>query len=250
MGEPMTASTVDQAEVAAFDALSARWWDPAGPFRSLHRVNPTRLAFIRTRLDRHFGTVPRALAPFQGRRLLDIGCGGGLIAEPMARLGFAVTGIDAGAATIAAARRHAAASGLAIDYREGAAETLAAAGERFDAVLTLEVVEHAEDAAAFLAAAADLVRPGGALILSTLNRTAKAFLLGIVAAEYVLRWVAPGTHQWQRFLRPSEVAGHLRQHGMSVAEVAGLVFDLRGGWRLGEDKSVNYFVFATKPSDK
>ena len=247
--EANAASTgsVDRDEVARFERLAERWWDAQGEFRPLHRLNPLRLTFIRDRLAQHFRRDPDSPRPFAGLRLLDIGCGGGLISEPMARLGFAVTGIDAGHETVAAARTHAQAFGVAVDYRETTAEDLAAAGERFDAVLALEVVEHVADPMLFLGSAAELVRPGGALIAATLNRTPKAFLLAIVGAEYVLGWLPRGTHQWQKFLRPSELASGLRQHGLGVSEISGLSYDpLRDRWSLSRDLDVNYMVYAVK----
>jgi 2-polyprenyl-6-hydroxyphenyl methylase / 3-demethylubiquinone-9 3-methyltransferase len=240
--------TIDRAEIDRFARVAPRWWDETGEFRPLHRLNPVRLGFIRDRLVGHFAREAGALAPFAGLSLLDIGCGGGLVAEPMARLGFTVTGIDADATALEVARAHAAEGGLAIDYRRAAAEDLAAAGERYDAVLALEVAEHARDPALFFAAVAGLVRPGGALVASTLNRTAKSFLFAIVGAEYVLRWLPRGTHRWDRFLRPSEVAAHLRGGGLAVKAIEGLVYEpLRDGWTLAADLGVNYLLFAIKP---
>lgn len=242
--------TVDRDEVRRFAELAEAWWDPDGEFRPLHRLNPARIGYMRERLVAHFSRDAHALEPFEGLRLLDIGCGGGLVSEPMARLGFAVTGIDPGWEIIATARQHAAASGLAIDYRQTTAEALAAAGETFDVVLALEIVEHVADPALFLAAAAQLVAPGGALILSTINRTAKSFALAIVGAEYLLGWVPRGTHRWEKFRRPSELAAGLRPQGMQVAEIAGIFYDpLRDQWVVGGDPQINYFLFATKPKD-
>jgi 2-polyprenyl-6-hydroxyphenyl methylase / 3-demethylubiquinone-9 3-methyltransferase len=239
-------STVDPAEIARFAALAESWWDPAGKFKPLHRLNPVRLGFLRDRLTAHFHRDRSALQPFEGLRLLDIGCGGGLAAEPMARLGFAVTGIDAGAETIATARIHAAQSGLAIDYRPVPAETLAAAGERFDVVLALEIIEHVPDLGTFIGAAASLVRPGGAFVAATLNRTAKSYLLAIIGAEYVLGWLPRGTHDWRKFVRPSELAGALRRHRLRIEEIAGIGYNpLRDSWALGADLDVNYIAFAT-----
>jgi 2-polyprenyl-6-hydroxyphenyl methylase/3-demethylubiquinone-9 3-methyltransferase len=242
-------STVDTGEIARFARLAESWWDPAGAFRPLHRFNPTRIGYVRDRLVAHFGRDRKSVAPFRGLRLLDIGCGGGLVAEPMARLGFAVTGIDAAAETVAAARAHAEAVGLAIDYRLAAAEELAASGERFDAVLALEIVEHVADREGFLAAAGALVRPGGAAVFATLNRTPKAYLLAIIGAEYVLRWLPAGTHQWSKFVRPSELVGGLRRAGLAAADMTGMAYDpLRDTWSLvPRDIDVNYAVFATKP---
>ncbi|HWG79165.1 MAG TPA: bifunctional 2-polyprenyl-6-hydroxyphenol methylase/3-demethylubiquinol 3-O-methyltransferase UbiG [Stellaceae bacterium] len=240
-------STVDDAEVARFAASAASWWDPSGQFRPLHQLNPVRLTFIRDRLAAHFGRDIRATKPFGGLRLLDIGCGGGLVCEPMARLGAGVTGIDAAAEALAVARAHAAGAGLDIDYREAAVEELAAAGESFDAVVALEIVEHVADPALFLAAAARLVRPGGGFVASTLNRTPKAFAFAIIGAEYLLRWLPRGTHQWRKFLRPSELVAGLRQHGLIAKEISGLSYNpVAGRWRLSRDINVNYLVFATK----
>lgn len=241
-GDPVT---VDRAEVARFARMAASWWDPEGEFRPLHRLNPVRVAFIRDRLVRHFARDSRALAPFAGLRLLDIGCGGGLVAEPMARLGFAVTAIDADRTALGVARAHAAAMGLAIDYREAAVEDLA--GASFDAVVALEVVEHVRDRPAFLAATVALVRPGGALVAATLNRTARSFLLAIVGAEYVLRWLPRGTHRWEKFVRPSELAAGLRAGGMVPGEVCGVSYAPGRGWVLSGDLATNYLLIALKP---
>jgi 2-polyprenyl-6-hydroxyphenyl methylase/3-demethylubiquinone-9 3-methyltransferase len=239
-------STVDRAEVARFAASAASWWDPNGKFRPLHQLNPTRLAFIRDCLAAHFGRDIRASKPFAGLRLLDIGCGGGLVSEPLARLGASVTGIDAAGEALAVARAHAAAAGLNIDYREAAVEDLGAS-ESFDAVLALEIVEHVADPMLFLAAAARLVRTGGGLVASTLNRTPKAFVFGIIGAEYLLRWLPRGTHQWRKFLRPSELAAGLRSHGLSTKEITGLSYNpLAGRWVLSHDIDVNYMAFAVK----
>jgi len=241
------AGSVDSAEVARFAALAERWWDPQGPMAPLHRLNPVRLGYIRDRLGQHFRSDAHSLAPFSGLRLLDIGCGGGLVAEPMARLGFSVTGIDAAGTNIGVARRHAQEADLTIDYREGTAEDLAEAGESFDVVLALEVVEHVADPSLFLAAACRLVRPGGAFIGSTLNRTPKSFLLGIVGAEWVLRWLPPGTHRWDRFMRPSEFAAALRGQGLALQDLTGISYVLLARqWRLGRDLDVNYLLHAAK----
>ncbi len=241
--------SIDAEEVERFSALAESWWDPKGSMAPLHRLNPARLGFLRQTLAAHFGRDTRSLTPFHGLRVLDIGCGGGLIAEPLARLGAVVTGIDAAEANIAVARAHARGVDLEIDYRQASAEELAAAGEGFDAVLALEVVEHVADLDAFLQAAAALVRPGGAFIASTLNRTPKSLLFAIVGAEYVMGWLPRGTHRWDRFLRPSELAAGLRQHGLQVREIRGLGYDLLAGeWRLGRDLGVNYLIFAARPT--
>lgn len=240
-------SSVDRAEVERFAALAPQWWDENGAFRPLHRLNPTRLAFVRDRLADHFARDAKSRRPFAGLQLLDIGCGGGLISEPLARLGFAVTGLDADGTALKVARQHAKQRGVEIDYRAELVEELAAVGRRFDAVLALEVVEHATDPAQFLALAGSLVKPGGALIASTLNRTPKAYLFAILGAEYLLRWLPRGTHEFKKFQRPSELARALRTAAMKVEELAGLQYDpLRDQWRLGADLGVNYLLFATK----
>ena len=239
--------SVDPGEIDRFASHAASWWDPHGGHEPLHRLNPTRLDFIRTRLLAHFRRDPRALRPFTELALIDIGCGGGLIAEPMARLGFRVTGIDADAVAIAVAREHAQAARLDIDYRVAGAEAMAAAGARFDAVLALEIVEHVADLDAFLAAAAALVKPGGAFIGATINRTAASFALAILGAEYVLRWLPAGTHDWRKFLRPSEFVLALRRHGLAATQLTGLGYDFgRGGWALSQNLAVNYFVMAVR----
>lgn len=243
--------TVDPGEIERFAKHAPAWWDENGEFRPLHKLNPARLSFVRDRFGRHFGRDGRALRPFAGLRLLDIGCGGGLMCEPLTRLGFAVTGIDADTTALEIARAHAAEQALTIDYRQAAAEDLSAAGESFDAVLGLEIVEHVADPALFLAAAGKLVRPEGALVLSTINRTPKAFLLAIIGAEYLLQWLPRGTHRWNKFRRPAELAHGLRQAGLSLSELRGLAFDpWHNRWQLGRDLGVNYLLFATKAADK
>lgn len=242
-----TRSSVDPAEIARFEAMAAEWWDPTGKFKPLHKFNPVRLAWIRERLVAHFGRDAESLAPFAGLRVLDIGCGGGLVAEPMARLGADVVGVDASERNVEIARTHARQSGVAVDYRAGTAEALLAAGESFDVVLSLEVVEHVADPAAFLATCATLVRPGGALVVATINRTPQAFALAIVGAEYILRWLPRGTHSWSKFVRPSEVAAALRPTGVVLRELAGMSYNpLKDSWRAGNDLGVNYVAFATR----
>ena len=242
-----TGETIDPAEIARFAAHSASWWDPSGSFRPLHRLNPARLDFIRRGLDAHFARDPRSLRPFAGLTLCDIGCGGGLIAEPMARLGFEVTAIDADDEAIAVARDHAAVGGLAIDYRTATAESLAAAGAHFDVLTALEIVEHVADPDAFLAACGALVKPGGAFIGATLNRTPQSYALAIVGAEYVMRWLPRGTHDWRRFLRPSEFVLALRRSGLSTKNLSGLRYrPVRGDWAFSSDLSVNYMLMAVK----
>jgi 2-polyprenyl-6-hydroxyphenyl methylase / 3-demethylubiquinone-9 3-methyltransferase len=240
--------TVDPEEIARFAAQAATWWDAEGSFRPLHRLNPARLRFIRGELDAHYQRDQRSLTPFEGLSLCDIGCGGGLIAEPMARLGFRVTAIDADADAIGIAREHAAAGGLPIDYRCDTAESLAAAGEQFDVVLALELIEHVADPSALLAACAALLKPGGAFIGATLNRTPQSFALAIVGAEYVMRWLPRGTHDWRRFLRPSEFVLGLRRVGLRPTRLKGLSYRLTStDWALSDDLSVNYMVMAVKP---
>ena len=235
-----TDRSVDPAEVA-------KWWDPEGTFKALHRLNPVRLGYIRDRAAGHFGREALEPKPLAGLKLLEIGCGGGLLSAPLCRLGAQVTGIDAGAENIAVAKHYAAGQGLAIDYRCTTAEALAAAGEAYDLVVTMEVVEHVADVPGFLAACCDLVRPGGALAAATLNRTPKSFLMAIVGAEYLLRWLPPGTHDWQRFLRPSELVGGLQGNGLRVQELAGVGYNpLTDSWRLTRDTDVNYMLFAIK----
>jgi 2-polyprenyl-6-hydroxyphenyl methylase/3-demethylubiquinone-9 3-methyltransferase len=245
---PEASGSIDEAEIARFAEMADAWWDPAGAFRPLHKLNPVRLAYLRDRLTAHFARDRMALTPFAGLELVDIGCGGGLVAEPMARLGATVTGIDAGEANIAIARLHAEQAGLAIDYRTVTAEALADAGRQFDIVLSLEIVEHVADRGLFLAAAAALVKPGGCLVAATLNRTLKSFALAIIGAEYLLRWLPRGTHDWRKFLRPSELASGLRRHGLAVQDISGIAYNpLSDSWRLGRDVGVNYMLLATKP---
>jgi len=250
-GEPTTmkiraaSGTVEPSEVDRFAREAGSWWDPEGSFWMLHRINPIRLGFIRQHLLAHFHRDPVSLRPFNGLSMLDIGCGGGLVAEPMARLGFTVTGIDAGSEAIETARMHAEATGLAIDYRVAAPESIAQTGRRFDAVLALEVIEHVADLAVFLAAVRALVRSGGVFIGATLNRTPRSFALAILGAEYILRWLRPGTHDWRNFLRPSEFVLGLRRNGFVATELAGLAYDpWQGGWSLSSDLQVNYMVAA------
>ena len=247
---PGTASsdTLDPTEVARFSAIAAEWWDPNGKFKPLHELAPARIGYLRDEMMRCFHREGITDKPLTGLRILDIGCGGGLVAEPLTRLGAAVTGIDPGEESIAAARAHAASQGLAIDYRAVRIEEIAAAGETFDVVTCLEVVEHVPDVAAFLAAAAKAVRPGGLLIASTINRTLRSYALAIVAAEYVLRWLPPGTHDWNRFVTPEEMAIYFRRAKLESPRITGLVLDpIRGRWQLSSDTAVNYFAAAGRP---
>lgn len=239
-------ASVDHGEIARFDRLAEAWWDPEGKFRQLHKMNPVRIGYIRERVAAHFGRADGGTAPLAGLSLVDVGCGGGLLTEPMARLGAATTGLDPSSEAIAVAARHAELLGLDIAYRNETAERVAATGESFDVVLSLETVEHVSNPDSFLQALAHLVRPGGLVILSTLNRNARSFTLGIVAAEYVLGWVARGTHDWRKFLKPHELARGLRRTGLTITDVTGLVYDPRhAGWRLDpRDLGINYLMTA------
>lgn len=241
--------SVDSDEVSRFAAMAEAWWDPDGKFAPLHRFNPVRIGFIRDRVMARRGGDPREIRPLAGIRLLDIGCGGGLLAEPMARLGAEVTAIDAAARNIEIARLHAEQSGLDIDYRHATAEALAATGAKFDVVLNMEVVEHVADLGTFLGACAELLAPDGVMFVATLNRTAKAYALAIVGAEYLLRWLPRGTHDWRKFVKPSELAAGLRPHGLDIAELAGVSYNpLADQWRLGHDLDVNYLAVVARPA--
>jgi 2-polyprenyl-6-hydroxyphenyl methylase / 3-demethylubiquinone-9 3-methyltransferase len=234
------ASSVSSVEVARFDALAAEWWDPDGPMRPLHRMNPARIGWIGDRIARRFRD------PI-GVRVLDIGCGAGLAAEALARRGYDVLGLDAASETIAAAEAHAAGHGLRLAYRSGAPEDLVAEGAQFPVVTALEVIEHVSDPAAFTRTLAALVQPGGLLFLSTLNRTARSFLSAKVGAEYLLRWLPVGTHDWRKFISPVALGTLVRQAGLRVTDVTGLVPDpLRGGWRTARDMGVNYMLAAAR----
>ena len=241
-------ATLDRDEVARFEALASKWWDPEGEFKPLHRLNPTRLSYIRDRLCEHFSRDTKDIRCLSGLGILDIGCGGGLLSEPLARLGGAVTGIDPAADSIAAARDHGDGQGLVIDYRADRAETLVEQGATFDAVMVMEVVEHVPDVAAFIAMCSNLVRPGGVMVLSTINRTFKSYALAIVGAEYILRWLPVGTHQWDRLVTPEELTAALEVAGLRSAHIGGMVYNpLAGGWSLANDTDVNYLMTATKP---
>jgi 2-polyprenyl-6-hydroxyphenyl methylase / 3-demethylubiquinone-9 3-methyltransferase len=238
----MTTSTIDPAEIAKFEAMAAEWWDPEGKFKPLHMLNPCRLDYITGQIAAEFDRDLSADRPFAGLRLLDIGCGGGLLAEPMARLGAEVVGADAAARNIPVAQLHAEQSGLAIDYRHTTAEDMAAAGEAFDVVLNMEVVEHVADPLAYLTACRDLLKPGGLMITSTLNRNAKSYVMAIIGAEHVMRWLPKGTHEWSKFITPDELYNLLRQAGLDPVDRKGMVFNPLGwSWSLSSrDLSVNY----------
>jgi 2-polyprenyl-6-hydroxyphenyl methylase/3-demethylubiquinone-9 3-methyltransferase len=243
-----SASTVDEAEVARFSRLAAEWWDPHGGMAMLHKFNPVRLGYIRDEACRHFDRDPKRIDCLSGLRMLDIGCGGGILCEPLARLGASMVGADPSESNIEAARLHAAQSGLAIDYRATTAEDLAEAGERFDVVLAMEVVEHVADLALFVRLAAGMVKPGGLMVAATLNRTLKSFALAIVGAEYVLRWLPRGTHQWEKFVTPNELEIALERGGLRVTDEQGVVYNLFADrWQLSSDMDVNYMLLAERP---
>ncbi len=237
--------SIDPADVARFSAQAAEWWDPKGPFAPLHRFNPARLAFLRDRFEARFDR--RGRGAFRRLSLIDVGCGGGLIAEPMRRLGFEVTGVDASAENVGTARAHAGTMGLEIAYRAATAEQVAAEGRTFDVVLALEIVEHVVDPEAFLKTCASMVAPGGMMVVATLNRTLKSLALGKVMAEYVLRWVPAGTHDWRQFLKPEEIARMLDGTGLTVSGPFGVAYDpLTDRWSQGDDADVNYFMVGVR----
>lgn len=237
----------DETEIARFNAMARDWWDPNGPMKPLHRLNPSRLTFIREAALAHFGRDARGMRPFEGLSHLDIGCGAGLVAEPMARMGFEVSGIDPAEENITIAQDHAEKSQLSIRYRATTVEELGAS-EAFDVVTLLEVVEHVPDVGAIVAEATKRLKPGGLFIGSTINRTLKAYGLAIVGAEYILRWLPQGTHTYERFVTPREFEGHLEAAGMELGAQRGLVFNpLTGQWTLSSDTDVNYFITARKP---
>jgi 2-polyprenyl-6-hydroxyphenyl methylase/3-demethylubiquinone-9 3-methyltransferase len=240
-------STIDDDEIAKFSAMADEWWDPNGKFKPLHKFNPVRLAYIRDWALRHFHRDESEHRPLAGLRILDIGCGGGLLTEPLTRLGASVTGIDAGARNIAVARLHAERMGLAIDYRETTSEALAATGARFDIVLNMEVVEHVADVTLYMQGCADLVAPGGLLFSATINRTARALAFAQFGAEYVLRWLPRGTHDWRRFLTPDELKALITRFGLRLVDETGVVFHpLAGEWRKSPDMGINYMILAER----
>ncbi|MEY8803201.1 bifunctional 2-polyprenyl-6-hydroxyphenol methylase/3-demethylubiquinol 3-O-methyltransferase UbiG [Leisingera sp. XS_AS12] len=242
-------STVDPAEIAKFEAMAAEWWDPNGKFKPLHMLNPCRLDYITRQIAGEFGRDLTSQAPFEGLRLLDIGCGGGLLSEPMARLGATVVGADAAEGNLPVARIHAAQSGLEIDYRHVTAEALAEAGEQFDVVLNMEVVEHVADPQSYLSATQALLKPGGLQICSTINRNAKSYAMAIVGAEVIMRWLPRGTHVWAKFITPDELFELLRKAGLTPVDRKGFVFNpITWSWSISDrDLSVNYVTASTKP---
>ena len=239
------ASSIDESEVAKFARLASEWWEPRGSFAALHRFNPIRLRFIRDIAAEHFGRDIRALPPFRGFSLLDLGCGGGLLSEPLSRLGFEVLGADAGRQNVEIAAVHAARTGAPVSYRCATAEKLREEALTFDVVLAMEIVEHVPDVAHFIRECAGLLRPGGLLFVATINRTLKSLALAKLAAEYVLRWLPPGTHDWNRFIPPDRLRALLTGAGLNILRVQGMVFDpLAWDWRLSRDTDVNYVIVA------
>ncbi len=247
----MTAAgtTVDEEEIAKFEAMADEWWDEGGKFRPLHKFNPVRIGYIRDRVLEYFeGLDKEGRAPLSGLKILDIGCGGGLLAEPMARLGAGVTGIDASEKNINIASIHAEKEGLDIEYICTSAEEFAESTNQYDIVLAMEIVEHVADVAVFIEAASALVKPDGLLFMATLNRTAKSFALAIVGAEYILRWLPRGTHDWKKFLRPSELEQHFSANNMELEQIQGVTYNpLKDLWSLSDDIKVNYMMLAQKP---
>jgi 2-polyprenyl-6-hydroxyphenyl methylase/3-demethylubiquinone-9 3-methyltransferase len=242
-----TAPSVDPSEIEKFSRMAAEWWDPTGKFAPLHKFNPVRLKFIRETVVTHFGRDGKSLRPFESFSLLDIGCGGGLLSEPMSKMGFKVTGVDPSEKNIGTARAHAAQSGAIVGYRASDAEALVAEGLTFDVVLNMEVVEHVADLRGYLESTAALVRPGGLMFVATLNRTLKALALAKVAAEYILRWLPPGTHDWEKFVEPEKLRAMLEGTGLKVLKTQGISFDPLGwDWRLSGDTGVNYMVVAAR----
>jgi 2-polyprenyl-6-hydroxyphenyl methylase/3-demethylubiquinone-9 3-methyltransferase len=244
-------SSVDEAEVERFSRPAPDWWDARGPMAALHKFNPVRLGYIRDQAAKRFGRDAKKLDSLKGLRMLDIGCGGGILSEPLARLGAQMVGADPSEENIAAASAHAQDSGLAIDYRATTAEALAAAGERFDVVLAMEVVEHVTDVAGFVATCASMVKPGGLMIAATLNRTLKSFALAIVGAEYVLRWLPRGTHQWDKFVTPEELEAAIENAGLRVTGERGVIYNpFADRWQLSSDMDVNYMLAAERQGGK
>jgi 2-polyprenyl-6-hydroxyphenyl methylase/3-demethylubiquinone-9 3-methyltransferase len=245
---PQRGSTIDAAAVTHFSALAAEWWDQRGAMAMLHKFNPVRLGFIKAGACRQFERDEKALDALAGLRILDIGCGGGILSEPLARLGAKVVGADPSEANIAAAKMHAADASVIVDYRATSAEALADTGERFDVVLAMEVVEHVADLGLFIKRCAEMVDSGGLMITATINRTLKSFALAIVGAEYVLRWLPRGTHQWDKFVTPNELEAVLERHGLSVIDETGVIYNLLADrWQLSSDMDVNYMLTAEKP---
>lgn len=242
-----TSTTIDPAEVARFERIAETWWDPKGPMKVLHKFNPVRLAYIRDEACRRFGRDPRSARSLDGLSVLDVGCGGGVLSEPLARLGARVTGLDPAPTNISVARLHAERAGLTIDYRNETVESVVEKGETFDIVLAMEVVEHVADVQAFVNACAKAVEPGGCLAMATINRTAKSFAFAIVGAEYVLGWLPKGTHEWEKFVTPNELHTAIKMAGLAVTDETGVSYNpLTATWSLSRDESVNYMLLASR----
>lgn len=242
-------TTINPDEIGKFHKMAEEWWDPNGKFRPLHKFNPVRLRYIREHVLAHFGRDASPMRPFEGLRFLDIGCGGGLLCEPMARLGATVVGADAGEKNVKIAALHAEQSGLDIDYRATTSEALAEAGEQFDVVLNMEVVEHVADVPLYLQSCCNLVKPGGLMVVATINRTARAYALAIVGAERVLRWLPRGTHQYDKLVTPEEIISITGRNGMKVIDKTGVMFNpLRNEWGKSRDMAVNYMLLLEKPA--
>lgn len=241
-------TTIDQAEVDRFTAMAAEWWNPSGKFKPLHKFNPVRIRYIRDKAAAHLGRDANSHKPLEGLRVLDIGCGGGLLSEPMARMGATVIGADASERNIGIASTHAAQTGVTVDYRAVTAEQLASEGEKFDIILNMEVVEHVADVDFFITTCASMVKPGGMMFVATINRTMKAMALAIIGAEHVLRWLPKGTHQYEKLVRPEELEKPLTASGMQIDERTGVFFNpLMNQWNLSKDMDVNYMMLATRP---
>lgn len=245
--DPTARTTIDQVEVERFSAMAAEWWDPQGKFRPLHKFNPVRLTYIRDHVAAHFGRDPRVDKPLAGLRILDIGCGGGLLCEPMARMGAEMLGADASQTNIEVASIHARQGGVNVSYEAVTSEQLAERGEKFDVILNMEVVEHVSDVDLFLTSCAEMVKPGGLMFIATINRTMKAMALAIVGAEYVLRWLPRGTHQYERLVRPEEIEKPLAASGLRIIDRTGVFYNpLQDQWNLSRDMDVNYMMLAER----
>ena len=241
------AVSIDPEEVENFETVADEWWNPNGPFAPLHQMNPCRIAYIRDHVATYFGRDPLSAKPLEGLTILDVGCGGGLLCEPLSRLGAEVTGLDASPTAIKVAREHSMDMEIKVSYQQSTAEEMAASGRRFDVVLNLEIIEHVNDPKDFTKSCCELVTGGGCMIVSTMNRTTKSFLQAILAAEYVLRWVPRGTHDWKKFLEPAEIQGFLQENGLAFQNLQGMKYKpLRKNWELSPNLSVNYIGFATR----
>ncbi|MEN3931664.1 bifunctional 2-polyprenyl-6-hydroxyphenol methylase/3-demethylubiquinol 3-O-methyltransferase UbiG [Microvirga sp. W0021] len=250
MSQKTSTSTVDPDEIARFAKLAETWWDPKGPMKPLHKFNPLRIQYLRDAICTHFNRDVKSAQPLDGLRIIDIGCGAGMLSEPLARLGATVVGIDPAEKNVFIARAHAEGNGVTVSYVAETIEDVVARGETFDIVLAMEVVEHVADVPTFMKSCCTAVKPGGLLFMATLNRTMRSFALAIVGAEYVLRWLPRGTHQWEKFVTPDELTSAIKANGVDIKEVRGVVYNpLRDQWSLSNDTAVNYLVTAVKPSN-